>query len=177
MLVAQQKLNENIAEYIIYMYHVEDVIRAFQFNLDALIENYVKHQLPDEAFIAQYREWYADLIRQMKQEQLEKNGHLSIIKEYIVELTYLHTMLIDVLKDQKYIDLFEQTRPIITEFGNRSNMIGHNPIEIAFHSQYMKLLMKLHKEDISPETETAFDQMRIFIAYLAKKYHQMRAEN
>jgi hypothetical protein len=56
-------------------------------------------------------------------------------------------------------------------------MIGHNPIEIAFHSQYMKLLMKLHKEDISPETETAFDQMRIFIAYLAKKYHQMRAEN
>ena len=41
MLVAQQKLKENIAEYILYMYQIEDVIRAYQFDLDSILENYV----------------------------------------------------------------------------------------------------------------------------------------
>lgn len=177
MLVARQKLNENIAEYIIYMYHVEDLIRAFNFDLEAILEKYVKPQLPDEAFLSQYREWYADLIRQMKQEQLEKTGHLFMLKEYIVELTYLHNMLIDVLKEQKYIDLYEQSFPVIKEFGDKSNMIDHNPIEVAFHSQYMRLLFKLKKQEIFSETEHAFDQMRIYLAYLAKKYQQMKTEN
>lgn len=177
MLVAQQKLNENIAEYIIYMYHVEDVIRAFNFDLETILEKYVKQQLPDDAFLSQYKEWYSTLIRQMKQEQLETSGHLFILKEYIVELTYLHNMLFDVLKDQKYMDLYEQTFPTIKEFGDKSGMIGHNHIEIAFHSQYMKLLFKLKRQEISSETEAAFDQMRIYLAYLAKKYHQMRSEN
>lgn len=177
MLIAQQKLRDNIAEYIIYMYHVEDLIRAFNFDLDTIIDSYVKPQLPDQAFISQYRDWYADLIQQMKSEKLEKSGHLFSLKEHIVELNYLHSMLIEVLKEQKYIDLYNSTLPIINEFAEKSGMKGQNPIDIAFHSQYMKLLLKLKKEEISGETEHAFDQMRVYIAYLTSKYHQMRSEN
>jgi hypothetical protein len=177
MFVAQQKLKENIAEYIIYMYHIEDLIRAFNFDLDAIINNYVKKQLPDDAFLNQYKEWYAKLIHQMKDERIEKSGHLLLLKEYIVELNYLHKMLLDVLKEEKYKVLYESTLPFIKEFGEKSNMVQQNHIEIAFHSQYMKLLLKLKKEEILPETEVAFDQMRIYLAYLAKRYHQMKTEN
>ena len=38
MLVAKQKRKENIAEYILYLYQVEDLIRAFQLDMD-IIEN------------------------------------------------------------------------------------------------------------------------------------------
>ena len=177
MFVAQQRLKENIAEYIIYMYHIEDLIRAFNFDLDAIINKYVKPQLPDDAFLKQYTEWYAKLIHQMKDERIEKTGHLLLLKEYIVEMHYLHTMLVDVLKDQQYKELYESTLPYIKEFAEKSNISQHNHIDIAFHSQYMKLLLKLKKQEILPETEVAFDQMRLYLAYLAKKYHQMKTEN
>ena len=42
MLIAQQKLKENIAEYILYMYQIEDVIRAYHFDLNKIMEKYVK---------------------------------------------------------------------------------------------------------------------------------------
>ena len=66
MQIAKQKLNENIAEYILYMYQIEDVIRAYQFDVDAIIERYVEPQMPDSSFINQYRSWYKDLVNQMK---------------------------------------------------------------------------------------------------------------
>ncbi len=62
MLIAQQKLKENIAEYILYMYQIEDVIRAYSFDVEEIIENYVKPQLPDASFLPSYRKWYTDLI-------------------------------------------------------------------------------------------------------------------
>ena len=34
--------------------------------------------------------------------------------------------------------------------------------------------MKLQKKEISPNTEDAFDSMRILLAYLSKSYHKMK---
>jgi hypothetical protein len=42
------------------------------------------------------------------------------------------------------------------------------------HAMYMKLLMRLKKQEISSETEEAFDTMRIQLAYLVKAYHEMK---
>ena len=53
-------------------------------------------------------------------------------------------------------------------------MKDKNHIEIAFHALYMKLLLKVQKKDISPESENAFDSMRILLAYLSKSYHKMK---
>ena len=52
MIIAQQKLKENIAEYVLYMYQIEDVVRAYHFDLEAIIENYVRPQLPDDSFLS-----------------------------------------------------------------------------------------------------------------------------
>ena len=59
-------------------------------------------------------------------------------------------------------------------FKEKSNLKDKNQIEIAFHALYMKLLMKLQKKEISPNTEDAFDSMRILLAYLSKSYHKMK---
>jgi hypothetical protein len=174
MLVAQQKLKENIAEYILYMYQIEDVIRAYHFDLDSILENYVKPQLPDNSFLSSYTKWYSDLINNMKSQKIEKTGHLHEINEVMIEISYLHTTLINIVKDEKYKVLFEASLPNIEDFKEKSNLKDKNPIEIAFHALYMKLLLRLQKKEISAESEEAFDTMRVVLAYIARAYNQMK---
>lgn len=177
MVLAEKILSENVAEYVVYMYHIEDVMRAFNFDVEKILKQYIEPQLPDKSFLGTYSEWLTKISEQMRNEKIEISGHLSSTISIIEELNYLHSLLLDVLKEQKYKDLYERTLPIIEEFSVKSEMIGRNPIEIAFHSQYMKLLMKLKKDSISGETEMAFDQMRTFLAYLSARYKQMREQN
>jgi hypothetical protein len=175
MLIARQKLNENIAEYILYMYQIEDLIRAYNFDLDSIIENYVRPQLPDNSFIEQYKDWYRDLIAQMRSQRIDKQGHLHDLKDILVELSFLHNTLLNLSNDEKYRTLFETATPYIEEFKERSNLKDKNHIEILFHALYMKLLLKLQKKEISAESEEAFDSMRVMLAYLARTYHQMKS--
>ena len=48
MLVAQKKLKENIAEYLLYMFQIEHVIRSFNFDLTAIIDVFVRPTLADD---------------------------------------------------------------------------------------------------------------------------------
>lgn len=175
MRIAEQKLKENIAEYILYMYQIEDVIRAYQFDLDAIMESYVMPQLPDNSFAAQYREWYRQLINEMKAQKIEKSGHLLRLKEILIELSYLHNTLLSMAQDQKYKDVYERAAVYLDEFKEKSNMRDSSHLEIAFHAMYMKLLLKMQKKEISAETEEAFDAMRMFLAYLGRSYRKMKS--
>jgi len=175
MLVAQQKQQENIAEYILYMYQIEDVVRAYKFDIEEILEHYVRPQLPDESFMKQYREWYQRIINEMKANKLETAGHMPSLNEVMVELSYLHTTLLTATKDPKYLAIMETASPNINEFKEKSNLKEKNDLEIAFHAMYMKLLLRLQKKEISAETEEAFDSMRIMLAYLSRGYHKMKA--
>ena len=175
MLIAQQKQQENIAEYILYMYQVEDVIRAYDLDLDRLINEFISPQLNNPAFLPQYRSWYEGLIRQMKLQRIERAGHLTELKDVLVELSFLHTTLINQVNDSKYKTLFEVALPNISEFKERSNLKDKNDVEVLFHALYMKLLLRLQKKEISDATEEAFDSMRILLAYLAKSFHRMKS--
>lgn len=175
MLIAQQKLEENIAEYILYMYQVEDIIRAYNFDLEAIINNYVRPQLPDETFIPQYTQWYKGLIQDIKNQQKQKSGHLLELNEILVELSFLHNTLLVQVNDSKYKGLVEAAQPYIDEFKQKSNLKDKNDVELLFGAMYMKLLLRLQKKEISPETEEAFDAMRVMLAYLARSYHKMKS--
>jgi hypothetical protein len=174
MLIANQKQQENIAEYILYMYQVEDVVRAYNLDLDRLMAEFVGPQITNPSFTLQYHKWYSSIISQMKAQRIEKTGHLNELKDILIELSYLHNTLINLADDHKYKGLFNSALPFINEFKEKSNLKDKNEIEIAFHALYMKLLMRLKKQEISSATEEAFDSMRILLAYLAKAYHQMK---
>lgn len=174
MFIAGSKKDENIAEYMLYMYQVEDVIRAYGFDLDRLMTEFIRPQLPDEAFLEQYRNWYRQLILEMQSEKISESGHLLQLKEILVELSYLHNSLLNVVNDEKYRTLLDTALPHIDGFRERSNLKDRNHIEICFQALYMKLLLRLQKKEISQETEDAFDAMRILLAYLSRAYKQMK---
>lgn len=175
MLIAQKKYNENIAEYILYMYQIEDVIRAYHFDVDKIISHFVQPQLPDKSFIEHYRNWYNGLVRDMQSEKIEESGHRLELQEVLIELSYLHNSLLTVVNDEKYKALYATALPLIEDFVEHSNLKEKNYVEVCFHALYMKLLMRLQKKEISAETEEAFDAMRILVAYLSRAYHQMKS--
>ncbi|AEA44760.1 DUF4924 family protein [Fluviicola taffensis] len=174
MLIAQQKLNENVAEYVLYMYQIEDLIRAYQFDLDRIMKEVVAPNLPDSSFLERYRAWYGGLIQDMKSERIMEAGHRLELQDVLVELSYLHNSLLTVVNDEKYKTLYSTALPFVEDFIDRSNLKGMNHLEVCFHALYMKLLMRLQKKEIGQETEEAFDSMRILLAYLTRSYHQMK---
>ncbi len=174
MLESQKKLQENIAEYVLYMFQVEDLIRAYNFDVNQIIANYVRPSLSDINQIEEYKRWYQELILQMKAQKIENQGHLHELKDILVELSYLHNTLIGIANDKKYQGVYEHALPFITEFIERSNLKNKNHIEVIFHAMYMKLLLRLQRKEISSETEEAFDAMRVVLAYLAMSYKQMK---
>ncbi|MCO5261016.1 MAG: DUF4924 family protein [Crocinitomicaceae bacterium] len=174
MLIAQQKYEENIAEYILYMYQIEDVIRAYNFDLDLLVEQFIKPQVKDESTLIEYRKWYRKLINDMKDQRIEKTGHLLDLNETLIELSYLHNALLGQANDTSYIQMNEKAQSFINEFKDKSNLKEKNDVELIFGAMYMKLLLRLQKKNISSETETAFEAMRAVLAYLAKSYHKMK---
>lgn len=58
MIISSQKKKENIAEYLLYMWQIEDIIRAYKLDLDLIQENIIdKYDIPDSQK-KEMREWY-----------------------------------------------------------------------------------------------------------------------
>ena len=63
MYIAQRKRKENIAEYILYLWQLEDLLRALQFSPEAIYSQLVQKSELDEAKKQEVFFWYMDLAR------------------------------------------------------------------------------------------------------------------
>ena len=172
MLIAQQKLKENIAEYILYMWRVEDVIRALKFNIDTIQASVILPQSSDEKKVEEITAWYEDLIKKMKDQGIETKGHLEEIQEKVQELNFLHFTLMQQQKDKTYIAHHQSIQSDLNVFKEKSKMQVNSDVEVCLHALNMKLLLKLQKKEITPETEKAFKGFAKLLALLAAKYKQ-----
>lgn len=164
----------NVAEYLLYIYQIEAMVRSFNFDLD-LINNQLLipgSKTSDE--LAKHQEWYVKLIDEMQRRGLQKDGHIEEVEEILMELVYLHNTLLTIVNDEKYKTLCEQAQPDLIEFKKRSNMSQRQDVEALLHAMFMKLQLKMKQQEISPETEAAFDLFRIQLAYLSRAYNQMK---
>ena len=178
MYIASAKRKENIAEYLLYMWQIEDIIRACSLDIDQIKANIIAPQnlQPDDE--RRLTEWYESLIDMMKTEGVEKTGHLQINRNVIINLTDFHNQL---LSDDKHLDYraqFYAILPLIVEIRAKS---GDNPvgeIESCFNLLYATLLMRLQKREISKQTADAITKTSRFIATLTDLFHQdENAEN
>ena len=61
MYIAQQKRRENIAEYILYLWQLEDLLRALKFSPEAIYTSLVQNSDYDEQTKQQVFMWYMSL--------------------------------------------------------------------------------------------------------------------
>lgn len=176
MFIAQEKLTSNIAEYVLYMYQIEDLLRGCQFDIDVVRTGIIHPQINSPSLEGEAVKWYLEVISEMKKRGLQQKGHLFRVNEVIAEIVYLHNTLKDVVEDKQYLALLTAAEENINEFRKKSDLSEEaHLIEVCFQAMYMKLLLRLQKKEISAETDAAFDTMRIILAYLTKAYHQMKA--
>ena len=98
MFVAQKLRAQNITGYVIYMFQVEDVIRAYALDIDRICQEYLpRFQLSDDQ-LRQEREWYEALIRMMREEGVQQAGHVQVVRNTITLLSDRHQEL---LRDPK----------------------------------------------------------------------------
>lgn len=170
MLVARQKKRENIAEYLLYMWQVEDLIRAHKLDVDAIQANIIDKFDQPESVKSEMRDWYEGLIEMMCHEKVVESGHLQINKNVIIDLTGLHNELLKKPGEIAYSAAYYKALPFIVELRAKSPDKDMYELETCFSALYGFLLLRIQKREISGETQAAISQISSFLRVLAEKY-------
>lgn len=178
MIIAKQKKAENIAEYVIYMWQMEDLLRANQLDIEKIQQLIIDPYPVDENTKKEMREWYDNLIQMMKMEHLEENGHLQIIRNTVDDINDLHMELLQKPKEVQYNALFFKTLPFLVEFRKKVGAGEEmNDVELALQALYGVLLLRLQKREVTNETLVAVKQISQLLAVLAQKYNTWLCED
>lgn len=168
-LPAAAKKKESIAEYIIYMYQTEDLILSYDLNLDDILEYVIKHMSQDEQVLKQQLLWYADIIEQMRNEDIvNSKKRLSSTQEYVDRLTRLHEDLI--ATDESYQNNYAKTEKDIQHHIALSDNKIVNPVQICLNGIYGMLLLKLNGKKVSEEQQSMLANYGSLLAYLSEAY-------
>ena len=120
MIIASQKRKENIAEYLLYMWQIEDMIRANGLDLGKIRANVIDRF---SSLTQQQRDemagWYESLVDMMRREGVERSGHLQINRNVMSSVSELHRALLADPRFAGYAALFYKTLPYIVELRSR----------------------------------------------------------
>ncbi|MBF0648295.1 DUF4924 family protein [Dysgonomonas sp. GY75] len=170
MLIAKKLKEENIGEYLLYMWQVEDMIRANGLDIDKIDEQIISRFDQPDNVKKEIREWYENLIGMMHREDVAQRGHLIINKNVISELTDLHLRLLKAPDESDYSAAYYKTLPFIVELRSKSPDKNIPELETCFAALYGYLLMRLQKKEISGETQAAISQISSFLRILSQRY-------
>ena len=173
MFIAKQKKKENIAEYLLYMWQLEDILRAYELNIDKVQQALIDPTNSSVEEKEEARDWYNQLINSMRSEEIEKEGHLEINKTLLQSLTGLHLQLLKSANQKEYIETYYKTSPLIAELKKKANIKDVSEIETCFTALYGYLLLKLQKKEISSETSSAISQISSLLRILSEKYNSL----
>lgn len=170
MLIAREKRKSNIAEYILYMWQVEDTIRAFGFDTGRLNRELAGQFDQPDAVKQEIREWYENIAAHMINEKVEQAGHTQFIKNVVNELYNYHLFLLKQPYEAVYSDLFSRVRSLTAEMRSMGKGLPENEIEAILNVVYIYMMMRLKKERVSHETDQAVKLFIRFLALLSSKF-------
>lgn len=170
MKIAEQLKKENIAEYLIYMWQVEDLIRANDCDIDKIEANIISRFQIEDDERKELTQWYADLATMMGEENVREKGHLQINRNVIINLTELHTALLASPKFPFYTSAYFKALPFIVELRSKNGQKSEPELETCFEALYGMMLLRLQKKEISAETMKAMEAISNFLSMLANYY-------
>ena len=171
MIIAREKLHSNIAEYILYMWQIEDIIRSMNFSQQRIMDEVVDRFDQPPSVKGEMMNWYAGLIRMMKEEGTEQRGHLVFLQHKVNELNDFHRLILLSPRQHEYQLLYRNAKPAIDALFERSGANGeNNEIETCLTGLYGLLMLKLQKKEISAETTESMKAISLLLAKLAEFY-------
>lgn len=174
MLISRELREKNIAEYLLYMWQVEDMIRAAQFDEGRLFSVVLASDQPEEVK-KEWCQWYSDLIAMMTTEGVREKGHLQINNNILILLEDLHARLMASSKCPEYHEAYYRVLPVIVEFRQKGGQVSKNELENCFDLLYGVWMLRLRRAEVSAGTADAAAQVSSFLARLAELYGKDRA--
>ena len=145
----------NIAEYILYLWQMEDYLRAFPQNAEATPE---LHELNE----------------MMHREGIVDGGHLALAQNALTELEDLHSQILN--EDAMYRAAIMRLQPSLNLLKAKTDRPTMSDIEACLVLLYQIMLLKLQKREITPETASVQTQATQVLQFLSRTYKNLTAE-
>lgn len=172
--IAKAKKKENIIEYLLFMWQMEDLLRGVKFDIEAL-QHEILAGISDEKSREESLNWFKVLAEEMKSDDVMVSGHHRETYELLNELQMLQQTLMTVLGDEKFKASYGAAKPLLDEFRQKTERIPRGDIEIALTAIYGMLTLKLAGKTVSPETRAAVEVFSKYLRHLASAYRDMKA--
>lgn len=170
MIIAREKKKQNIIEYILYMWQVEDLIRAFDLDMEKVSKYIINAYEQPEQVKMEISEWYENQIKMMISEKCQEHGHLAYLTSLINDLEKRHRQLISTGNEKKYVELFTTAHDAIEDLKTHSGKRVTGDVEAGLNGLYGYLVLKLQKKEISSGTLEAIHQISGWLAWLSDFY-------
>ena len=152
---------DNIAEYILWIWQLEDYLRAFP---DAATDN--ENPSPDMRFLA-------ELSEMMHREGVTEQGHVQLARNAMAELEELHHRLLD--EDASYRAAMIRLTPALNIFKSKTDNPLMSDIEAGITLLYQVMLLRLQQKEITPATAEAQTQVTKQLQFLSRIYRSEKA--
>ena len=144
MLIALQKRKENIAEYILYLWQLEDLLRAMQLSPEAIYATLVaKISDADEQQKENIFNWYMQIVDLLRKEGKETQGHLEHTLHLIGDLRNLHLQLMKLPIGEHYRQTYARLVPALPRLRELIDNEDMSDTELCFRALYAAMLYRI----------------------------------
>lgn len=147
---------ENISEYILYLWQIEDYLRAF----------------PEKA--AENQE-LMDLLMMMHEEGIANEGHLQLAKIALGEMEDLHDELLET--EAPYKAAIIHLEPQLNILKSKTDCPTMSDVEACLTLLYQTMMLRLQKIEISEETNIVIKDATQLLRFLSKTYFDRSVED
>jgi hypothetical protein len=172
--IAEKKKVKNIGEYIIYMYQMEDLLRAYQFNMQEVKQYVISYYPISEEEKEETFQWFSELAGSMAKQDIKESGHLKSVQQIVDLLAKLHWQLLKT--DNSYFNIYQKAKSYIIQLALEagSSGTGHE-IQICVNAVYGLLLARLRGREVPQNILEATDAFGDLLSYLNGVYFQQIA--
>lgn len=140
---------ENIAEYILYLWQLEDYLRAF----------------PE---MAEGNEELSDILRMMHADDVMDGGHIQLAQIALKELEELSDDILS--QEATYRAAMIRVTPSLNLLKARTDRPAMSNVEACLVLLYQIMMLRLQHREISAETQEVQQQATGILQYLSKTY-------
>lgn len=172
MDIAKEKRDENVAEYILYIWQLEDLLRAMQFSPEAVFTALVAPRDASDEWKLAALEWYMDIARLLEKEDKAEAGHLDHTLHLVTDLNDLHLTLLQQPVGREYRELFQRLAP---ELPRLRETLGRGEIsdtELMFRALYAAMLYRI-KGANRAASDGVIELVSPVVAKLSDLYHKV----
>lgn len=174
MDIAKAKRRENIAEYILYLWQLEDLLRALQFSPEAVFSTLIEPRKDiSEEQKTVFLMWYMDIANLLREEGKEEKGHLEHTLHLIGDMHNLHLQLLKLPVGEHYRKTFARLESELPRLREVLGNPGMSDTELCFRALYAAMLYRIKGEGEKSAVADTIEYISPVIAELADTYRRV----